>query len=115
MDEAERPGAARFDPALGAWVLTSYADVSAALHDPRLSVPGTSAGGGAAHVAVRAAASALPPAGPAAWRAEVEASARALAGRLPAGVPVDLVGAFARPWSAALAARATGAPSGDAD
>jgi cytochrome P450 len=115
MDEAERPGEARFDPALGAWVLTSYADVSAALRDPRLSISGMGGGGDAAHVAVRnAAAQALSPARLAAWHAEVEASARALAERLPAGVPVDLVGAFARPWSVALAVRATGAPSADA-
>ena len=50
MDETEQSGEARFDSALGAWVLTSYADVSAALRDPRLSVPGTNAAGDAAHV-----------------------------------------------------------------
>src|SRR6516165_69666 len=120
MDEAEQPGEARFDSALGAWVLTSYADVSAALRDPRLSVSGTSADGDAAqvmaHVAVReAAAHALSPARLAACRAEVEASARILTERLPAGVPVDLVGAFARPWSVTLAVRATGAPPADAE
>jgi cytochrome P450 len=116
MDEAEQPGEASFDSALGAWVLTSYADVSTALRDPRLSVSGTSADGDAAHVAVReAAAHALSPARLAAWRAEVEASARVLTERLPAGVPVDLVGAFARPWSVTLAVRATGAPPADAE
>jgi cytochrome P450 len=116
MGEPEQPVEARFDAALGAWVLTRYADVSAALRDPRLSVPGTSAAGEAAHHAARrAAAHALSPTRLAAWRAEIEAPARALAGRLPAGVPVDLVGAFARPWSVALAVRATGAPPADAD
>jgi cytochrome P450 len=116
MDEAEPPGEARFDSTLGAWVLTSYADVSAALRDPRLSVSGTSTDGDAAHVAVReAAAHALSPARLAARRAEVEASARVLIERLPAGVPVDLVGAFARPWSVTLAVRATGAPPADAE
>ena len=49
----------------------------------------------------------------AAWRAEIEASAVALTESLPAGVPVDLVAAFAQPWSATLAARATGAPLAD--
>src|SRR5271163_3780048 len=99
MDKAEQPEDARFDSALGAWVLTSYADVSAALRDPRLSASGTSADGNAAHVAVReAAAHPLSPARLAAWRAEIEASARVLTERLPAGVPVDLVAAFARPW-----------------
>ena len=36
MDKAEKPGEARFDSTLRAWVLTSYEDVSAALRDPRL-------------------------------------------------------------------------------
>ena len=116
MDKAEQPGAARFDSALGAWVLTSYADVSAALRDPRLSVSGTSADGDAAHVALReAAVHALSPARLAAWRAEAEASARVLTERLPAGVPVDLVGTFARPWSVTLAVRAAGAPPADTE
>jgi cytochrome P450 len=116
MDEAEQPGEARFDSALGAWVLTSYADVSAALRDPRLSVSGVNADGDAAHVAVReAAAHVLAPARLATWRAEVEASARVLAERLPVGVPVDLVGAFARPWSVTLAVQATGVPPADAE
>jgi cytochrome P450 len=116
MDEAEQPGEARFDSALGAWVLTSYADVSAALRDARLSLSGTSAEGDAAHVAVgEAAARALSPARLAAWRAELEASALVLAGALPTDSPVDLVGAFARPWSVALAVRATGAPAADAE
>jgi cytochrome P450 len=113
MADAERPGEPRFDPALGAWVLTRYADVSAALRDPRWSA---SVAGDAAHTEVRgAAAQAMSPARLATWRAEAEASARVLIGGLPVGEPVDLVGAFARPWSAALAARATGAPPADAD
>jgi cytochrome P450 len=116
MHEAGEPGEARFDAALGAWVLTRYADVAAALHDPRLSVSGTSAEADAAHVAVcEAAAHALSPARLATWRAEVEASARVLAERLPADVPLDLVGAFARPWSVTLAARAVGVPPADAE
>ena len=116
MYEAEQTGEASFDSALGAWVLTSYADVSAALRDPRLSVSGTSADGDAAHVAVReAAVHALSPTRLAACGAEVEASARVLTERLPVGVPVDLVGAFARPWSVTVAVRATGAPPADAE
>src|SRR6516225_7227278 len=106
MNEAEQAGEARFDSALSAWVLTSYADVSAALREQQLSAPGTSASGDAPHLAVReAAARTLSPARLDAWHAEIEASACALAGRLPSGVPVDLVGAFARPWSLALAVR----------
>ena len=44
------------------------------------------------------------------WSTDQAASARFLAERLPACVPVDLMGALARPWSTALALRATGAP-----
>jgi cytochrome P450 len=116
LAEDDPPGEARFESALGAWVLSSYADVSAALSDARLSVWDTSADGVTAHVAVRdAAAHALSPARLAAWRADIEASARVLIGRLPVGVPVDLVGAFVRPWSVELALRGTGAPPADAE
>ena len=116
MDEAVQIGEARFDSALGAWVLTRYADVSAALRDPRLTVSGTGADGDAAHVTVReAAVAAMSPGRLAIWRAEGDASARVLTERLPAGVPVDLVGAFARPWSVELAIRATGALPADAE
>ena len=88
----------------------------AACADPRFSVSATSRRRDTAHVAVReAAALALSPARLAAWRPEIEASARFLAERLPAGVPVDLMGALARPWSTALALRATGAPPADAE
>src|SRR4051794_40451845 len=112
MDEAEQPGNARFDSALGAWVLTSYADVSAALRAPQLSPSGAGVSD-AAHVAVREATARTLARLPA-CRAEVEASARALAESLREGVPVDLVGAFARPWTAMLAARMMGAPLADA-
>jgi cytochrome P450 len=116
MNETEQPGEVRFDASRSAWILTRHADVFAALRDSRLSAPGTGAGGDVAHAAVReAAARALSPSRLAAWRAEITASARILAERLPAGVPVDLVGAFARPWSVELAVRSTGAPPADAD
>jgi cytochrome P450 len=115
-DETERPCEACFDPAFGAWILTRHADVSAALRDPRLAVPGTGADGDAAHVAVReAAANAVSPTRLTAWRAEIVTSARVLTECLPAGMPVDLVGAFARPWAVALAARATGTPPADTE
>lgn len=107
-DEAEPPGEPCFDPGLGAWVVSRHADVSAALRDPRLAVSDLGDGGAAAHAAVReAAAQAVAPARLAGWRGELEASARALIARLPAGVPVDLVASVARPWSTALAGLVT--------
>jgi cytochrome P450 len=115
MDDL-RPGGARFDEAHHAWLLTSYADVSAALRDPRLSIPGSSADAHAAHLAVReAGATALSPERVAAWRPDLERSARAVAESLPLGSAVDLVRAFAEPWSVALAATATGISPVDAE
>src|SRR5262245_27130389 len=116
MSETEHPGEARFDTTLGAWQLTSYADVSAALQDSRLSITGTEANGEAAHRAVReAAARSLSSARIAGWRTECEESARVFAERLSLGEPVDLVESFARPWSTALAIRVTCAPPADAE
>lgn len=106
------PGEARFDPALNAWVLSRYADVAAALQDPRLSATGADIPSTSADAAVRGTtAGLLAPDRPAGWWRATETSARELAGGLPVWEPVDLAGAFARPWAAALAARATAAPA----
>jgi len=106
----------RFDAALRAWILSTHADVSAALREPRLALAGTDTGADAAHLAVREAGrEALAPARLALWWAELEPLARALAARLPAGPAVDLVHAFAEPWSLALAVAATGASAKDAE
>ena len=103
-------GMARFDPALGAWILSSYADVSAALRDTRLSVSGSGAAPREAQTTFRDAASrALSPTRLAAWRVAMERSAIRCAESLPEGEPVELVGAFARPWSTDVAAIVSGA------
>jgi cytochrome P450 len=110
------PGHARFDEAQQAWVLSNYADVSTALREPRLVVPGTALDAHAAHLAVReAGATALSPARLAAWRDELEQSARRLAESLAVGRTIDLVTAFAQPWSLGLAATATGIPAAEAE
>jgi hypothetical protein len=115
MNDLE-PGAARYDSALGAWLLTSHADVVAALREPRLAVTGTAVEGHTAHLAVREAnTEVFPPARLSALRAEIATPAHALARNLPTDQPIDLVGAFALPWSLALAVTATGAPLADAD
>jgi len=111
--ELLQPGDARFDAARGAWILTSYADVSAALRDPRLPAPAT-AMDAAAHISMRAAAArAFSPERLAAWRAEIEPLTYKVARSLPADRTVDLVQDFAAPVSLALALLATGAPKGD--
>ena len=61
----------------------------------------------ALHAAVQRA---LTPAALAAWRDAAAAHAQTLVNQLPDGAPVDLVGAFAEPWSLELALRVTDAP-----
>jgi cytochrome P450 len=96
--------AARFDASLEAWVLTSYADVVAALHAPRLSGGGGDPTAHTAHVAVRdAARRALSSDHVAGWRDNLESSARQIVRALPAGEPLDLVRTFAEPWSQSIA------------
>jgi cytochrome P450 len=81
--------------------LTTHADVSAALRDPSLTDD-------TVHVAVRdAALRELSPSRLAAWRPRMEARANELAWSMPRGREVDLVAAFARPWSCELACAAT--------
>jgi cytochrome P450 len=115
-DTGRAPAAARFDDALDAWVLSRYTDVAAALRDARLSAAGGGADDRAAHDGLReSAARALAPDHVHEWRATVLASARRAVGRLPTGRPVDLVAAFARPWSRDLAMMVAGANPADAD
>lgn len=102
--------AARYDAALGAWILSSYADVSVALRDPRLSLTGARLESADAQVMLRDAAShALSAQQLAGWRTTMEHSAAACAAALPAAQRVDLVESFARPWSIEVAAIVSGA------
>jgi cytochrome P450 len=103
--------AAYFDDALGAWVLSWHADVLAALREPRLVVPGTSAVHDATHALVReAAAQEFGRERLDEWRAWLATSARDRVEALPAGEPVDLLRAYAEPWSLDVACRVTGVP-----
>jgi cytochrome P450 len=91
--------------------LSTYADVSQALNDARLVYPGQRFEHAPAQRAVRAAvALACAPARMDAWRAQWAMQARQRLDVLPDGVPVDLVGAFAEPWSLGVARQATGLP-----
>lgn len=117
MDDASA-GEARYDPALGAWILSRYADVYAALREPRLSASGHEAADGehTAHVAMReAAARALASSRLADWRGAAEKAAHGLLGALPTGRPVDLVRGFAVPWSLQLALLVSGGSRTDAE
>jgi cytochrome P450 len=96
--------------------LSRYADVLAALGDPRLSAEGARSEQGlgtvdeAAHVAFREAGSnALSPARLAEWREQIRPLALHLLHCLPVGRPTDLLAEFAQPWSLAVAVAVTGA------
>jgi cytochrome P450 len=102
----DAPNQDSFAPDLDAWVLRSYARVSAALDSPSLLAIGEPAGNSArqAAVAVRTAARAsFRAAHLAEWRAALLASARRAAERVITRRPVDVVAGFARPWSTELA------------
>jgi hypothetical protein len=115
MDDVQS-GAAWFDPALDAWILSSHDDVSAALRESRLTAA-DSQDQETAHLAVReAVARSLSADRLAGLRDGFERSARHRAVNLPADRPVDLVASFAGPWSLGLAVTVTGAsPAGAAD
>lgn len=120
----EEPGAVRLDEALGAWVVSRYDDVAAALRDTALIIPGTQASNDSsrvanafarteAHRAVRHASSvALSHDRIDAWSAEMRSSAERMLGALRASTreaqPIDLAAAFVRPWSHALAMSVNG-------
>ena len=101
---------ARFDAERGAWILTTYADVSVALRDERLSLAGAGDNSTAALTTFRDVVShALSSQRLAVWRAAMVQSARRFADALHDNQPVDLVTAFARPWSIEVAAIIAGA------
>jgi hypothetical protein len=110
----EGPAAARFDPALDAWILSRFDDVTAALHDPRLAAL-PSGDPEHAHLAVRQAIlRSLTPRRLCSLRPRLEGLADAMAGALPADRVLDLVATLARPWSLEVARLVTAAPSAEA-
>nr|WP_225860899.1 cytochrome P450 [Streptomyces triticiradicis] len=100
------------DEPFGAWLISRYADVRAALADPRLVPP--SPGPVPAHGACRAVVSqALGDRVPAALRAGVERTAHVLASRLAFRQEADLVAEFCQWLPAAAAVAALGLPYED--
>ena len=113
---------ARFDAAADRWILSSYADVQAAFHEPNLC-PVDSHGNGPLDGETRAssaqtrmqALAALPAGRLAEWQAEFEPIAATIATALPLDRAIDVLGEFARPWSLALAVRVSGAAPEDVE
>jgi cytochrome P450 len=99
-------------PALhGVLSLAGHADVTQALHDPRLLLPGRTGADPSAHLAVRAAAGvALSAARLTSWHDAISRCFQLRLASLPAGIPVDLVTALAEPWALDVALLVTGAP-----
>ena len=108
------PPPAQFDLGLGAWILSTYADVSAALHDPRLTASGTSEVSHDAPSSYRESASrALSQNRVTQWRAAIEDAAVRYTEALEFDQTVDLVSALAVPFSHAVAAHVSGATAAE--
>jgi cytochrome P450 len=114
--------APRFDPVLATWVLSRYADVLAALREPRLSPISADSkdrpavANQAEQVHIRAELiGAFSASRVAEWQAQIQPLAHGMLGVLGTDRPVDLVREFAQPWSLRVAAMVTGADSVDCE
>lgn len=101
-----------FDPNLGAWSLSRYADVMAALQDSRLTPVGHSGDRSASGLRVQIR-NTLGPPQLRVWQSGLEALAIQFADDLPGAGSVDLIGDFAEPWGFAVACLVTGADPGN--
>jgi cytochrome P450 len=109
------PAPAHFDRALGAWILTTYADVSTALRDARLSISGSFVDAGIAHATFRdVGGHALSSQRVASWRVTMDSAAARIADTLPVNERIDLIESFARPWSTEVAAIVCGVSNEEA-
>jgi len=111
-----RPELPRFDSSMEQWMLSRYADVSAALRDMRLcAASGRVQGAGGAvdeiaHSQFRELAQAeFSAARVAEWRAEITPRADRMFRGLALNRTVELLSEFAEPWSLAVAVTVTGA------
>jgi cytochrome P450 len=117
-----QPVAPYHDPSREAWVLSRYADVLAALREPRLRLGRGGSGDPrdiddtSLQLRVRAETlAALSAPKLAQWQARLEPLAFALIDRLPYSRPVDIIEEFARPWSLTTAIIVTGANPTDSE
>jgi cytochrome P450 len=95
------PSAPYFDAARQARVLSRYADVTAALHDPRLEPLPDGRGSVESHF--RATIRERPD-----WQSELALLADQIASGLPHNRAIDVLKEFAEPWCATLACRVAG-------
>ena len=110
------PYPAYFDDKQQAWILSRYADVIAALLEPKLwpvsseiKVPPTVDEQQMQARIRRDTLAALPKTHLAQWINSASSLAQEIVGSLPTSRPIDLVSEFVKPWSLALAIQVTGA------
>ena len=109
-------GVPRIDPTLDAWMLSRYADVSAALREPGLVAGNAATIDQAGHAEFREAAKrALSSDRVEEWLEAVAPVASRIHGGLDLSEPVDLVDAFAEPWALEVAVAVTGANPDEAE
>jgi cytochrome P450 len=111
-----------FDPEQGAWVLSRYADVVAALREPSIWPEGADGEDvletreDTGRLRIRAEAlEAFSGASLVEWRKKMEPLAGCAVQALPVGRPVDLVSEFAQPWCLTLAIEVVMAESSDSE
>jgi hypothetical protein len=116
------PTPAYYDSSLNGWVLGRYADVLAALHEPRLwpvdsraeALPDKTDFGAQCRLRTETL-TALSRQKIKCWQAQFAAIAESTMKRLPSGTRVDMIGQFAEPWCLAVALIVTGADTSDSD
>ncbi len=117
-----RTEAPYFDTALGAWVLSRYADVLAAFQSPALTPAGPNSKKNSdppdkdTHARMRSETlDALSAAQLSRWREQLASLAQIMVDHMFTGHPVELVDAFARPICLVLAVIATGADTNETE
>lgn len=121
LTDVPQPLAPYYDEIVGAWIFSRYCDVFAAFRSPGL-LPASATSKGPVEPndtkfrAMRAATKkSLSRTQLRDWQNRISSQANVLAGSLPVGSPVDLLGEFARPLCLALAAMVTKVDPADAE